>query len=425
MTSVSSSILLLFGLIILSMLITAVNYAMREYSRARLSSKLSPARLKWLSDNETDINLILSAARLLATMGLLPVLINAFQDAGYGEVQAVVWACLAGLVLLMVFCLAVPYALAANYSESLVAIAYRPMKLARIVFAPVLKLVHWIEAGVSSAANRPEVARSQSASELQEEILSVVDEGRRDGLVNPHDQRLIESAINFSALTVQEAMTPHGQITGLTVEAPIDEVRKMFEDSGHSRLPVFEGSIDRIVGVLYARDLLHIWGATNDQFQMRSMLRTQYEVPHTKSLPDLLQEFRKRKVHIAIVRDEFGGTAGLITIEDVLERIVGDISDEHEPLTAEKFVRIDELTADVDAQIEVDELNRIMGLNLPEDGDYSTLAGFLNTEMGRIPQEGSRHDKESATFTILEAQPQRVIRVRIQLKSPVRQTVEG
>jgi putative hemolysin len=416
MSGLSISILLLSSLLIASMLVTAVNYAMREYSRARLASRLSQARLAWFTENETDINLILSAARLLATMGLLPVLILAFREAHYDMVPSILLALGSGLVLLMVICVAVPYALAANYPELLITLAYRPMKFARIVFAPVLSLVHAIERGVSSAASTPAMAKSQSVSELREEILSVVDEGRRDGIVDPHKQRLIESALNFGSLTVEEAMTPHGKMRGLEVTAPLDEVRKLFEESGHSRLPVWEDGIDNIQGILYARDLLHIWGATNEEFTMRGMLRPHFQVPHTKALPDLLQEFRKKKVHIAIVQDEFGGTAGLITIEDILERIVGEISDEHEPIEPEKFVRIDSNTAEADAQIELDELNRLMGLHLPEDRDYSTLAGYLNTEMGRIPQAGTRFNGGEADFIVLDAQPQRVIRVRVVVK---------
>ncbi len=412
------AIFLLFVLTLMSLVVTAVNYSLREYSRARLSVRLSTRRLEWLTANEPDLHLILAAARLLVSMGLLPALIELFRHTDYPAPISFALACVAGLVLLLIFCLAIPYALAANYAERIVSLAYRPLKLSRILFSPVLKFVHAIERGVSSAANTPESAKTQSASELQEEILSVVDEGRRDGLVDLRDQRMIESVIAFRTLTVEEAMTPHGRIVGIPEGASLEQVREAFEKSGHSRVPVYEDTVDHITGILYARDLLHIWGATEADFKISGMLRKHYSVPHTKLLRDLLQEFRDKKVHIAIVSDEFGGTAGLITIEDILERIVGEIADEHEPITASKFTRIDESTVEVDAQIEIDELNRLLGLNLPEDGEYSTLAGMINTEMGKIPQEGTRYDREDVSFIVTQALPYRLDRVRIELRAP-------
>src|SRR5690606_181792 len=131
---------------------------------------------------------------------------------------------------------------------------------------------------------------------------------------------------------------------------------------------------------------------------------------------DLLQDFRLQKVHMAIVLDEYGGTAGLVTIEDLLEELVGDISDEHEPVEPAMFKRIDEQTAEVDARIYLYELNRLMGLELPEDEGYSTLGGFVSTTLGRIPEAGAVFSHQGATFTVLDAEPQKVNRVRIQLE---------
>jgi len=144
-------------------------------------------------------------------------------------------------------------------------------------------------------------------------------------------------------------------------------------------------------------------------------MRPPFFVPETKPLRDLLKDFRLQKVHIAIVSDEYGGTAGLVTIEDIFEELVGEISDEHEPAEPAMLVRIDDNTSDADARIYIDELNRVLGLNLPEDAGYDTLGGFISTTLGRIPSTGESFEHGSARYTVLDAEPQKVNRVKIEL----------
>src|SRR5439155_15157078 len=137
--------------------------------------------------------------------------------------------------------------------------------------------------------------------------------------------------------------------------------------------------------------------------------------PMTKPLRDLLNDFRLQKIHIAIVNDEYGGTAGLVTIEDVLEELVGEISDEHEPSEPAMLKRLSDTIAEVDARIRLDEFNRVMGLNLPEEQGYETIGGYLSTTLGRIPPTGFVMSAAGAKFTILDAEPQRVNRIRVEL----------
>jgi len=181
---------------------------------------------------------------------------------------------------------------------------------------------------------------------------------------------------------------------------------------------VYEGNLDHIVGVLYARDLLKHLGEPPERFDIRSAMRPAFFVPATKPLRDLLHDFRVQKVHIAIVLDEYGGTAGLITIEDVLEELVGEISDEHEPIEPSMFKRLDDRTADVDARMYIGDVNRLLGLNLPDDAGYETLGGFISVQMGRIPPEGATFEHEGTRYTITSAEPQKVNRVKIELPAP-------
>jgi magnesium and cobalt transporter len=210
-------------------------------------------------------------------------------------------------------------------------------------------------------------------------------------------------------------MTARPDIFGLSIGSTLAEMKAALEESGHSRIPVYEGSLDHIIGILYARDLLKHLGQPPEQFDIRTAMRPAFYVPETKPLRDLLHDFRVQKVHIAIVLDEYGGTAGLVSIEDVLEELVGDISDEHEPQEPALMKRIDDKTVEADASIRLEELNKHLHLNLPEDAGYETLGGFISNTLGRIPQPGTKFDHPGVRFTVLEAEPQRVSKVRIEL----------
>jgi CBS domain containing-hemolysin-like protein len=197
--------------------------------------------------------------------------------------------------------------------------------------------------------------------------------------------------------------------------ASLDTIRQTVEATGHSRIPVFERTLDHIVGILYARDLLKYIGEPPEKFDLRAAVRPALYVPDTKPLRDLLQDFRLQKVHIAIVLDEYGGTAGLVTIEDIIEELVGDISDEHERTEPALLKRLSDQSWDADARVYIDELNRTLGLTLPEDGGFDTLGGFITTTLGRIPTTGTTFEHAGVKYTILHAEPQKVNRVKIDM----------
>jgi CBS domain containing-hemolysin-like protein len=226
---------------------------------------------------------------------------------------------------------------------------------------------------------------------------------------------MIESVIAFRDTTAGQIMTARPEIIGIPLDAEMLGVKKAIEASGHSRLPVYEGTLDHVIGILYARDLLAILGEPPERFNIRAYMRPAFYVPETKPVTDLLHDFRLQKVHIAVVLDEYGGTAGLVTIEDVFEELVGDISDEHEPIEPAMFSRLTDNTAEADARLYIDELNRLMSLGVPEDAGYDTLGGFVSTTLGRIPSTGTTFEFGGAKFTVLDAEPQKVNRVRIEV----------
>jgi CBS domain containing-hemolysin-like protein len=258
-------------------------------------------------------------------------------------------------------------------------------------------------------------ARSAESGQIEQEILDVVEEGQKEGIVDQQEREMIESVIEFRDTQVGQIMTARPEIVALELHASLPEVKRTLEESGHSRIPVYDGTLDHVVGILYARDLLKHLGMPPEQFDVRSAIRPAVFVPEIKPLRDLLREFRQQKVHIAIVADEYGGTAGLVTIEDILEELVGEISDEHEPISPSTFRRLDDRTADVDARIYLGDLNRLLGLDLPDDAGYETLGGFVSVTTGRIPPAGHSFEHEGVRYTVTSAEPQKVNRVKIEL----------
>ena len=280
----------------------------------------------------------------------------------------------------------------------------------------VTKLMHLTDAVVERAATRGAAGESQQLEhEIEQEIIAAVEEGAKEGVVDEDERAMIESVIAFHNTQVGQIMTARPEIFALDVKSTLEGVKAKIAESGHSRIPVYEGNLDHIVGVLYARDLIKYLGEPIGAFDIRTMMRQAYYVPETMPLRDLLRDFRRKKVHIAIVSDEYGGTAGLITIEDIFEELVGDISDEHEPAEPEMLVRLDDSNAEADARIYIDELNSQLGLSLPTDAGYDTLGGFVSNTLGKIPEAGTTFEHEGVKYTIIDAEPQKVNRVKLEM----------
>jgi putative hemolysin len=400
-----------------AMMFTTVTYAVRDFSRTRLEHYLvSYRKTKWLEytiANQQELAFVTALGRLLTTILLVLLSLRLFHDAQERPwVQYGLAAALAA-TLGIVFALAMPMALARHAGESILAMSIGLLHVLRLVLLPVTKIMHGIDAAVRKVTGaRPEV----EAAEIENDILSAVEEGVKEGVVDRQERQLIESVIEFRDTQAGQIMTARPEIVALEVGAGLHEVTKTIEESGHSRVPVYDGTLDHIVGILYARDLLRfLGGAVPEQFELRSVVRSPLFVPETKPLRDLLMEFRLQKVHIAIVLDEYGGTAGLLTIEDILEELVGEISDEHEPQEPAMIKRLDDQTFDVDARVYVTDVNRQCGLSLPEDAGYDTIGGFATATVGAIPQQGTTFEHDGARYTVLDAEPQRVKRLKIEL----------
>ncbi|MFO0972294.1 MAG: hemolysin family protein [Phycisphaerae bacterium] len=387
--------------------------ALADASRTRLEARLRRrARPEWLAvfdRHQRDYALVAGAAALVALLcawtALAAWLQRVAPHAGRGMLP------LAGLLGSLLLGLALPRAVARYRGEALLALLLPPLDLLRRLGLPVLLVADWCDEIIRRLCGAP-AGGERAEEELGREILDIVSEAQQSGAVGATQTRVIRSVIDLSERTVGQIMTPRTEIIAVDVGATFDEARQSFVAGGHSRTPVFEGTIDNVLGMLYAKDLLSVNDAT--AFSIRSLMRPVPFIPETKGLAELLREFQTSRVHVAIVLDEYGGTAGLVTFEDILEELVGDIADEHEGPTPQSIRRIDDRTADVDARVRVDELNAALNLSLPEADAYDTVAGLVLSRLGRIPLAGETLHCDNVHIRVVEADDRRISRLRVQ-----------
>ncbi len=256
--------------------------------------------------------------------------------------------------------------------------------------------------------------RNGSSSErFEEEIQDLIDQGAEKGVISPGEGEMIQSIFELGDTVAREIMVPRTSIVAVAVETPLGQLIDIVLKNGHSRLPIFQKDIDHIIGVLHAKDILSYWGHGSEEPLPKEIVRPPIFVPETKKIVDLLAEVRAKKSHMAIILDEYGGTAGLVTLEDIIEEIIGDIRDEYD-VEEEQITRIDQNTVLVDARLNIEDLEELLGVDLPE-GDYETVGGFITDLTGRVPEENEVLEFKDLTLTIRSADERKINQVEIKL----------
>ena len=255
----------------------------------------------------------------------------------------------------------------------------------------------------------------------EEELKMMVTVGEEEGIIEEDEREMIHGIIEIGDMTVREAMIPRIDIVAVEVHRPISEVVSLILKHGHTRIPVYEDTIDHIVGVAYAKDLLRhsarTRSATEKNGDLRKLIRPAYSVPENKNLAEFLREMREKRVHMAIVVDEYGQTAGIITIEDIIEEIVGPIRDEYDALEQEEIEFLAPNEAVLDPRISLDDARDELGLRLEAD-DVDSLGGLIYSHLGTIPKRGDAFDVDGATFTVVSVRGQRIGKVRVRAAEP-------
>jgi putative hemolysin len=395
----------------LAALAIALNEASESALEERFGSRIAARR--WMFGRLGELSQLVGFLRTMGRVAI--VLLFVVEWCGFGEdARLEIWALLAAaassIAVLWLFTSLLASSLARHAAEGLVAKA-----------APILRI---IDAGgwplrrtyrlVDEAVRRLTGANLRGA-EAEEDLLRSIEDTQRQGGLDESAAEILENVIAFSETEVASVMTPRTDIEGIERTDDLSAIRDFIAAAGHSRIPVYEGSLDTILGILYVKDLVPYLGADGAQFRLRPLLREPIRVPETKPVRDLLRDFQHSEVHLAIVIDEYGGTSGLVTIEDLLEEIVGEIHDEHEP-ESETLPEIEARDGGgfmVDGRFPIEDLADRIGIEVPEDRDYDTVAGFLLAHFGRVPAPGERCEFAGWHFEVESAAPTHIQRVRL------------
>jgi len=288
------------------------------------------------------------------------------------------------------------------------------------VFRPLVGLLGPLVSALARASKllgRRLDASSQAAeAPIGSELKMVVDEAHREGRLEAGARAMLEGVIDLDEVRVGGIMTTRTGMVTIPLSMPWDEIVRVVSESGHTRIPVWDKSPDDVVGILHSRELLVelCKPAAERRTELRPLLRPPYFVPESKSVLKLLREFQRTCTHLAVVTDEYGGVAGLVTIEDALEEIVGEIADEHDDAVSDGIRTLSPDSCEVRAQVRISELNERMGLRLPEETDFETVGGFVFHHAGRIPQAGERIEVDGVVMEVLSATRSRIDWVRVE-----------
>jgi putative hemolysin len=271
--------------------------------------------------------------------------------------------------------------------------------------------VHMTQAGAEAAEE--EADANVNTNTTGEDIQAFIDVGAEEGILEEEEGELIQNIIEFGETRAGEVMTPRTDIVALPLTATVREAREVMIESKYSRLPVYREQVEDVAGIIYVRDLLVSWAEGHEDDPIEPLLRPAYFVPDTKSVDELLEEMQKSHVQLALVIDEYGGLAGLVTVEDILEEIVGEIEDEDtESEDVVEIVEADDGYYDVPGSTEVGKIERLFGLEI-EDDDFTTIAGLVIDEAGRVPVPGTRLNFRGLDVEVLEADERRISRLRL------------
>ncbi len=402
----------------LAALCSAAEHALADASRARLDDMLDAEQRKRFDrllagDHELALSAVLYRAAFETAAVVLLVVHPALG--GLPLYAVIGWA----LALVLAVSEIAPRLLADRAPETAL---LRLLPAFRVLAAPVMPLA----AGLFAAARftrRRSAGADGDQDEAAEEILSAVTEGEKEGSIGGEQADMIENIIELKDADVAEIMTPRPDMASINVDTPLAEAVQTVLRSGHSRFPVFRGTRDDIVGVLYARDLLATLAAGragSESPALATLVRPAYFVPETMRIRDLLRQFQERKTTLAVVVDEYGGTAGIVTVRDLVRAIVGEVRDPDEPQREPVVSIVDDHTLEADARTPVRRLNEDFGADIPESEEYDTVAGYLCAVLGRVPRQGEGHACGDTHVLVLQADPRRIRRVGITLPHSVR-----
>ncbi len=419
------NVLILVILILLSGFFSASEAALSAYRSnylEKLDEEKHPKKYavmkKWLKDPNAMLTGIVignNVVNILASSIATIVIVNYFGNKG----SSVALATAIMTILILIFGEISPKLMARNNSARIAEAVSVIIYVLSIILTPVVYCLIFISRFVGRILGVNMTSPQLMITE--EDIISFVNVGNAEGIIEEDEKEMIHSIVTLGETSAKEVMTPRTSMLAFEGAKTINEVWDEIVDNGFSRIPIYEETIDNIIGILYIKDLMEHIKNNELDIPIKQFIRSAYFVPETKSIIEILKEFRGLKVHIAMVLDEYGGVVGLVTIEDLIEEIVGEIRDEYDDEEESFFKKVADNEYEVDAMTDIETINKDLELNLPISEDYESLGGLIVTTTGKICEVGDEVQIDNIYLKVLEVDKMRVSKVFIRILEEVKE----
>jgi magnesium and cobalt exporter, CNNM family len=403
----------LLGTLIIAATSAAAETALTSVNRIRIRNQAeegdpSAKRIeRLLQQPQLFLSTILVVSNLsVITASTLATIIAVDLDFTGAEVISTVLLSL----LVLIFCEITPKSAAVQAPERWARWLVGPVEAFMVVLRPLVLALTWVTSGLVRLFGGRGTHRI-TPFVTEDELRLLVEVSEEEGVLEEEEREMIDNVFELSDTAVREVMVPRVDMVTVEADTPTEEATRMVLQGGQSRVPVYDDTIDNIIGVLYAKDLLRVYASGQKPATVRHLVRPAYFVPESKRLDDLLRELQQQRVHMAIVVDEYGSVTGLVTIEDLVEEVVGDIKDEYD-VEEQLYERVGENEFTIDAKIDLDEFNELMDRELPEDG-YETVGGFVYSQLDKIPTVGDTVRFQDMEFTVLATKGRRVTKIKV------------
>jgi len=400
-------------LIGLSAFFSSSEIAMFSLAKHRIDSMVEEGRpgsraVKALKDDPHRLLVTILVGNNLVNIAMSSIATGLF-GLYLSQGQAVIAATFGITALVLLFGESAPKSYAVENTESWALRIARPLKWSERLLLPLIVLFDYL----TRVVNKITGGRSaiESTYVTRDEIRNMIKTGEREGVLDEEEREMLQRTLRFNKTIAKEVMTPRLDMTAIPKDADIAEAIETCIQSGHARLPVYEGSLDNIIGVVHIRDLVRDLNyGENEDLELDDLIEPTLHVPESKNVDDLLAEMRENRMHMVIVIDEFGTTEGLVTMEDLTEEIVGEILEggEEEPI---EF--LDDDTASVKGEVNIEAVNEALGIDIPEGEEFETLAGFIFNRVGRLVEEGEIIEYEGLEIRVEQVENTRIMKARI------------
>lgn len=415
-------LVLLILLILLSGLFSASETALTSFRSIHLEeiNEENPKKGKllkyWLKKpNEMLTALLLgnNIVNILATSLATAFITSYLQDKGMNNSQnmSVFISTVVMTIVILIFGEITPKVIAKNNSRSISKTVITPIYYLAKLASPVI----WVLTGISKLIGRilGVDIKDEAIMITEQDILSYVNVGEAEGIIEAEEKDMIESMVTFGETSAKEVMTPRTSVYAIEGNKSINDVWDDITAMGYSRIPVYKDGMDEVIGILYIKDLLVAVKEGKSDMPVKEFIRKAYFVPETKSIIRILEDFKTQKVHMAIVIDEYGGTVGVVTIEDLIEEIFGEIRDEYDEEEEETIKQKTPDTYEVDAMLDIETINKELEIELPESEDYESLGGLILNELDKMAEVGDVVHINDVELKVMEVQKMRVSKVLI------------